>query len=325
MRKFSSLTRCAALALACVLGASAQAQSPADKYPDRQIRIIVPYPPGGSVDVLGRLIAQRMQENWGQAVIVENRPGAGTMIGTAAAAKSDPDGYTLIVVVSGHTINPALYSSMQYDGIKDFAPIALLARTPVVLYAHPSLPAKDAKELVALGKAKTHALNFGSAGTGSMTHLTGELLKTQAGIEMLHIVYRGGTPAMNDLLAGHLPLQFATVAQALPQYKAGQLRALGISSAERYASVPEIPTFKEQGIDVVTTEWYGLLAPAGTPRPIVDKLNAEMKRITSLPGMGDRLSAIELTHSTPEELGAFIKAETERWGVAIKQLGLKGE
>jgi len=314
-----------AAALACLLAAPAQAQSAADKYPERQIRIIVPYPPGGSVDVLGRLLAQRMQEHWGQSVIVENRPGAGTMIGTAAAAKSDPDGYTLIIAVSGHTTNPALYASMQYDGIKDFAPIALLARTPVVLYAHPSLPAKDVKELVALGKAKTHTLNFGSAGVGSMTHLTGELIKVQAGIDMLHIVYRGGTPAMNDLLAGHLPLQFATVAQALPQYKAGQLRALGISSAERYPSVPEIPTFREQGIDVVTTEWYGLLAPAGTPRPIIDKLNAEMKRITALPGMGDRLSAIELTHSTPEELGAFIKAETERWGGVIKKLGLKGE
>jgi tripartite-type tricarboxylate transporter receptor subunit TctC len=194
-----------------------------------------------------------------------------------------------------------------------------------VLYAHPSLPAKDARELISLGKAGTHKLNFGSAGTGSMTHLTGELIKSLTKTEMLHIVYRGGTPAMNDLLAGHLPLQFATVAQALPQYKAGQLRALGISSASRYASVPEIATFKEQGIDVVTTEWYGLLAPAGTPRPIVDKLNAEMKRITGLPGMGDRLAAIELTHSTPEELGAFIKAETDRWGPVIKQLGLKGE
>jgi tripartite-type tricarboxylate transporter receptor subunit TctC len=313
-----------ALAALALFAVPALAQS-ADKYPERQIRIIVPYPPGGSVDVLGRLLAQRMQESWNQNVIVENRPGAGTMIGTGAAAKADPDGYTLIIVVSGHTINPALYANMAYDGIKDFQPIALLARTPVVLYAHPSLPAKDAKELVALGKAGTHKLNFGSAGTGSMTHLTGELIKSLTKTEMLHIVYRGGTPAMNDLLAGHLPLQFATVAQALPQYKAGQLRALGISSAARYASVPEIPTFKEQGIDVVTTEWYGLLAPAGTPRPIVDKLNAEMKRITSLPGMGDRLAAIELTHSTPEELGAFIKAETDRWGPAVKQLGLKGE
>jgi tripartite-type tricarboxylate transporter receptor subunit TctC len=325
MRKLPGLARAAALAAACVLGASVQAQSVADKYPDKAIRIIVPYPPGGSVDVLGRVIAQRMQENWGQTVIVENRPGAGTMIGTAAAAKADPDGYTLVIVVSAHTTNPAFHTAMQYDSIKDFAPIALLARTPVVLYSHPSLPATNVKELTALSRAKTHTLNFGSAGTGSMTHLTGELLKIKAGIDMLHIVYRGGTPALSDLLAGHLPLQFATVAQALPQYKAGQLRAIGISSETRYASVPEIPTFKEQGIDLVTTEWYGLLAPAGTPRPIIDKLNGEMKRIMALPNMGDRLTAIELTTSSPEELGAFIRAETDRWAPLIKQLGLKAE
>src|SRR3954463_13256214 len=161
----------AALAF-CLAPFAALAQS-AEKYPERQIRVIVPYPPGGSVDVLGRLLAQRMQENWGQSVIVENRPGAGTMIGTAAAAKAEPDGYTLIIVVSGHTTNPALYATMQYDGVKDFQPIALLARTPVVLYAHPSLPAKNAEELVALGKTMTQTLNFGSAGVGSMTHLTG--------------------------------------------------------------------------------------------------------------------------------------------------------
>jgi len=297
----------------------------AQDYPARTVTVIVPFPPGGSVDVLGRLIAQRLQENWGQSVIVETRPGASTMIGTASVAKAEPDGYTLIIVVSNHTTNPALQPKMQYDALKDFEPIALLARTPVVLYAHPSLPAKDAKELVALGKAKTHTLNFGSAGTGSMTHLTGEMLKINAGIEMLHIVYRGGTPAMNDLLAGHLPLQFATVAQALPQYRAGQLRALGISSAERYPSVPEIPTFREQGLDVVATEWYGLLAPAGTPKPIIEKLNAEMKRIMALPNMGDRLAAIELTHSSPQELDGFIRAETERWGALIKQLGLRAE
>ena len=325
MRKLQVLLRATALTAACVLGASAQAQPVADKYPDRPIRIIVPYPPGGSVDVLGRVIAQRMQENWGQTVIVENRPGAGTMIGTAAVAKADPDGYTLLVAVSAHTTNPSFHATMQYDSIKDFAPVALLARTPVVLYSHPSLPATNVKELAALSAAKTHTLNFGSAGTGSMTHLTGELLKTRAGIDMLHIVYRGGTPAMSDLLAGHLPLQFATVGQALPQYKAGQLRAIGISSETRYASVPEIPTFKEQGIDLVTTEWYGLLAPAGTPRPIIDKLNGEMKRIMALPNMGDRLTAIELVTSTPEELGAFIRSETDRWAPLIKQLGLKAE
>ncbi len=314
--------RAAALALLLATGALAQS---ADPYPQRPIRIIVPYPPGGSVDVLGRVLAQRMQEHWGQSVLVENRPGAGTMIGTAAAAKAEPDGYTLIIVVSAHTTNPALHATMPFDSIKDFAPIALLARTPVVLYAHPSFPAKDAKELVALGKQKTVPLNFGSAGTGSMTHLTGEMLKDQTGIDLLHIVYRGGTPALNDLIAGHLPMQFATVAQALPQYKAGQLRALAISSAERYASVPEIPTFREQGIDLVTTEWYGLLAPAGTPRPIIDKLNAEMKRIMATPDLGERLMAIELTHSTPEELGDFIKGETARWAPLIKKLGLKAD
>ena len=325
MRRLFVPARAAALVLACLAGTAAQAQSPADKYPDKPVRIIVPYPPGGSVDVLGRVIAQRMQENFGQTVIVENRPGAGTMIGTAAAAKADPDGYTLLIAVSAHTTNPAFHAAMQYDSIKDFAPVALLARTPVVLYSHPSLPATNVKELAALGAAKTHTLNFGSAGAGSMTHLTGELLKIKAGIDMLHIVYRGGTPAMSDLLAGHLPLQFATVAQALPQYKAGQLRAIGISSETRYASVPEIPTFKEQGIDLVTTEWYGLLAPAGTPRPIIDKLNGEMKRIMALPNMGDRLMAIELVTSTPEELGTFIQSETDRWAPLIKQLGLKAE
>jgi tripartite-type tricarboxylate transporter receptor subunit TctC len=320
------MMKLAALVLAALCATTPAVAQSADKYPEKPVKIVVPFPPGGSVDVLGRLIAQRMQENWGQSVIVETRPGASTMIGTASVAKAEPDGYTLVIVVSNHTTNPALYSTIQYDGLKDFAPIALLARTPVVLYSHPSLPAKDTKELIALGKAGTHKLNFGSAGVGSMTHLTGEMLKMQAGVDsMLHIVYRGGTPAMNDLLAGHLPLQFATVAQALPQYRAGQLRALGISSAQRYPSVPDIPTFKEQGVDVVTTEWYGLLAPAGTPRPIIDKLNGEMKRIMALPGMGDRLAAIELTHSTPEELGAFIKAETERWGPVIRQLGLKAE
>ena len=314
----------AALAF-CLASFAALAQSAADKYPERTIRIVVPFAPGGSVDTLGRLLAQRMQEGWGQTVVVENRPGAANMIGTQAVATAPPDGYTLLIAVSTHSTNPALQTKVPYDGIKDFEPIAMLARTPVVLYAHPSFPATDLKSLIAIGKAKSHKLNFGSGGVGTMTHLVGEVLKIDADIEMLHIVYRGGTPAMNDLLAGHLPLQFATVAQALPQYKAGQLRALGISSAERYPSVPEIPTFKEQGIDLVANEWYGLLAPAGTPKPIIDKLNAEMKRIMVLPGMGDRLAAIELMSTSPEELTAHIRSETERWGAVIRKLGLRAE
>jgi tripartite-type tricarboxylate transporter receptor subunit TctC len=311
----------AALAF-CLAPFAAHAQS-ADKYPEKPIRIVVPFAPGGSVDTLGRLLAQRMQENWGQTVVIENRPGAANMIGTQSVATAPPDGYTLVIVVSTHATNTALQARVPYDAFKDFEPIALLARTPVVLYAHPSFPATDLKSLIEIGKAKTHKLNFGSGGVGTMTHLVGEVMKINADIEMLHIVYRGGTPALNDLLAGHLPLQFATVAQALPQYKAGQLRALGISSEQRYPSVPEIPTFKEQGMDLVANEWYGLLAPAGTPKPIIAKLNAEMKRIMALPNMGDRLAAIELMATTPEELDAFIRTETERWGAVIRKLGLR--
>src|ERR1044072_7184726 len=247
----------AALTL-CLAPFAAHAQSAADKYPERTIRIIVPFAPGGSVDTLGRLLAQRMQEGWGQTVVVENRPRAANMIGTQAVATAPADGYTLLIAVSTHATNPALQVKVPYDGIKDFEPIAMLARTPVGLYAHPSFPATDLKSLIAIGKAKSHKLNFGSGGVGTMTHLVGEVLKIDADIEMLHIVYLGGTPALNDLLAARLPLQFATVAQALPQYKAGQLRAIGISSDKRYPSVPEIPTFKEQGIDLVANEWYGL-------------------------------------------------------------------
>ena len=301
----------------------AAAQSPADKYPDRPIRIIVPFAPGGSVDILARTLGQKLTEDWGQQVIVETRPGGSTMIGTAAAAKSDPDGYTLIIVVSNHATNPALQDRMPYDALKDFQPISLLARTPVVVYSSPSFPAGNLADLVAIGKAKSIPLNFGSAGIGSMTHLTAEMLKIQAGIDMTHVVYRGGTPALSDVLAGQIPMTFATVAQALPQYKGGQLRALGITSQARYASVPEIPTFKEQGYDLVATEWYGLLAPAGTPRPIVDKLNAEVRKIMAHPNLGDRLQAIELLSSSPEELEAFIRSEIERWSPLINRLGLK--
>jgi tripartite-type tricarboxylate transporter receptor subunit TctC len=311
----------AALAL-CLAPFAALAQS-ADKYPEKAIRIVVPFAPGGSVDTLGRLLAQRMNEGWGVPVLVENRPGAANMIGTQSVATAPPDGYTLLVAVSTHATNPALQTKVPYDGLKDFEPIALLARTPVVLFTHPSFPANDMKSLIEVGRVKTQVLNFGSGGVGTMTHLIGEQLKMLAGLDMQHILYRGGTPAMTDLIAGHLPLSFATVAQALQVYKAGQIKAIGISSDTRYPSVPEIPTFKEQGFDVVASEWYGLLAPAGTPKPIIAKLNAEMKRIMALPGMGDRLAAIELMATTPEELTAYIKVETDRWGALIRQLGLK--
>ena len=295
----------------------------ADKYPEKPIRIIVPFAPGGSVDTLGRLLALRMNEAWGQPVLVENRPGAANMIGTQSVATAPPDGYTLLIAVSTHATNPALQAKIPYDSIKDFEPIALVARTPVILFTHPSFPATDMKSLIELSKTKPQTLNFGSGGIGTMTHLIGEQLKVMTKLDMQHIVYRGGTPAMTDLIAGHLPLSFATVAQALQVYKGGQIKAIGISSDTRYASVPEIPTFKEQGFDVVASEWYGVLAPAGTPKPIIEKLNKELKRIMAMPGMGDRLAAIELMTTSPEELTSYIKTETDRWGALIRQLNLK--
>jgi tripartite-type tricarboxylate transporter receptor subunit TctC len=319
------LTCAALLAGAAGLAGPASAQTAADHFPDKPIKIIVPFAPGGSVDVLARVVGQKMQEEWGQPVIVESRPGASTLIGSTAAAKSPPDGYTLIIAVSNHVTNPAMRDKMPFDTLKDFQAISLLARSPIVLYANPQFPANDLKELVAIAKARPGSLNFGSAGTGSMTHLTAELFKINAGFEMTHIVYRGGTPALTDVIAGHLPMTFATVGQALPQYRAKQIKPLGISSEKRYPSVPEIPTFREQGYDVVAIEWFGLLGPAGIPPEIVARLNAEIRRIVAMPGLGDRLTAIEITSSTPEQLDALIRSEMARWTPLILKLGIKAE
>jgi tripartite-type tricarboxylate transporter receptor subunit TctC len=298
------------------------AQSPADKYPEKPIRIIVPFAPGGSVDIVARVIGQKFTEAWGQSVLVETRPGAGTMIGTQAAAKADPDGYTLIVVVSNHATNPSLHTKMPYDALEDFEFVSLLARAPVVIYSNPKFAPTNLKELIAYAKSTPATLSFGSAGPGSMTHLVAELLKIQAGIDMTHVVYRGGTPAMNDAMGGQIPMTFATVSQALSQYQGGLLKALGVTSEKRYASIPEVPTFKEQGVDLVASEWYVLLAPAKTPKPIVGKLNAEIRRMMALPNLGERLPAIELASSTPEEAKNFVASEISRWAPVIKKLGL---
>ena len=308
-----------AIALAALTAGSAAAQS-ADKYPERPIKIIVPFAPGGSTDILARVIAQKMLENWGQQVVVETRPGAATVIGTGAAAKADPDGYTLIVVVSNHATNPSLNPNLPYDALKDFEFVSLLGKAPMVPYVNPKFPPQNLKELVAYGK--TNPVPFGSAGIASMTHLLAETLKAQNDIKMQHVVYKGGTPALNDVLGGQIPMTFGTVTQALPQYQSKLVRALGVSSDKRHHAIPDVPTFREQGFDIVVTEWYGLLAPAGTPKPIVAKLNAEMRRILALP-LGERVAAIDLQPSTPDELRAFIKSEIDRWAPVIKKLGLK--
>jgi tripartite-type tricarboxylate transporter receptor subunit TctC len=256
-------------------------------------------------------------------VLVENRPGASTLIGSAMVAKAPADGYTLIVSVSSHTTNPAMQATMPFDTLKDFTAVSMLARAPVLAVANPNYPASNIKELIALGKAGKIKLDYGSAGAGTMTHLTAELIKKQTGLDMTHILYKGGTPAMMDVMSGHLAMTFATLGQVQPQLKSGKLKALGISSDTRYASMPDIPTFKEQGIDVVTTEWFGLLAPAGTPPAIIAKLNGEVKQIMSNPELGDRLASIELASSTAEFLNDFIKTEVTRWSPVIKELKIK--
>lgn len=306
-----------ALPIAC-------AQSAAGSYPSKPIKIIVPFAAGGSVDAIARVLAERMQDHWKQPVLVESKPGASTQIGTAALASAPADGYTVMIAVSNHTTNPALRKELPYDTLKDFQPIGLIARTPIVAYANPKFPPNTLQELAEYSKTHPGPVNFGSAGAGSMTHLTAEQFKIESKIDMQHIVYKGGTPALMDVIAGHIPMTFATVGQALQNYRAGQVKPLGISSAERYSSVPDIPTFKEQGFDVVATEWFGMLAPAGTPRPIVDKLNNEIRRIIALPGLGDRLTAIELVSSTPEELGEFIKSEMDKLSPLVQQIGLAG-
>jgi tripartite-type tricarboxylate transporter receptor subunit TctC len=319
MRSFAG--RLIGAALAGIVASDAPAQSAADRYPERPIKIIVPFAPGGSTDILARVLGQKMTENWGQQVIVETRPGAATVIGTTAAAQAAPDGYTLIIVVSNHATNPALHDKMAYDAIKSFEMISLLGKAPMVPYVNPAFPPQNLKELIAYGK--TNQVPFGSAGLASMTHLLAETFKADHDVKLMqHVVYRGGTPALNDVLAGTIPMTFGTVTQALPQWQSKLVRALGVSAPERHRSLQGVPTFREQGIDLVVTEWYGLLAPAGTPRPIVDKLNAEMRRILAL-DLGERVAAIDVEASTPEQLGDHIQSEINRWSPVIKRLGLK--
>jgi tripartite-type tricarboxylate transporter receptor subunit TctC len=313
----------AGAASAALVSGSALAQSPTDKYPERPIKIIVPFAAGGSTDIIARVLGQKMTENWGQQVVVETRPGAATVIGTTAAAQAAPDGYTVLITVSNFTTNPALHDSLPYDAVRDFEPVSLIGTAPMVFYVNPKFPPQNLKEMIQYGKS--NPIPFGSAGIASMTHLLAETFKADNGVDMMqHVVYRGGAPALNDVLAGTIPMTSATVTQALPQYQGGLLKALGVSATERHRSLPNVPTFREQGFDLVVTEWYGMFAPKGTPKPLIAKLNAEVRRILTLP-LGDRVAAIDLKASSPEELGAFVKNEIERWSPVIKKLGLKAQ
>jgi len=321
---FFAAIAAAAVALALALAASAQAPS---AYPSRPVKLVIPFPPGGPLDIVGRAIAQKLSEAWGQSVVVDNRPGAGGNIGADVVAKSAPDGYTILMgALSTHAVNPSLYAKMPYDAIADFAPITLVAVTPNVLVVNAALPVNSAKEFIAYAKANSGKLAFGSGSNGSAGHLAGELFKVDTGTDITHIPYKGGAPATQALLAGDTQFMFDNLANAMPQVKAGKLKALAVTTAERSKLAPDLPTMAEAGLtgfDIST--WFGLFAPAGTPKEIIAKWNAEVAKILNSQEMRDKLIAqgAEPSPTTPEQFAAFVKSEIPKYAKIIKASGAK--
>ena len=309
-------------------GALAAPVALAQAYPAKAIRVIVPSSPGGGTDILARVIAARLTEAWGQQVVVENRAGAGQMIGIELAAKAAPDGYSLLMAASTLAINPVMYKKVPYDALRDFAPITQAAALPNILVAHPSLPVKNVKELVALAKARPGQLVYASAGHGTSPHLSFELFLYMTGTKMIHVPYKGTGPGAVDTVAGQVQLMMPNLLTALPHVKSGRLRALGVTSAKRSAGVPDVPTIAQAGVPgYEAIQWYGLLAPAGTPREIVMKLHGEIVKILAAPDTREKLSSdgAEPVGSTPEQFAAFIRAETEKWGKVVKAAGIQPE
>ncbi len=314
-------------AIALLLTASlAGAQS---SYPNRTMRLIVPFPAGGPTDVLARALTTRLHEQMGHPIVIDNRGGASGMIGADIVAKAAPDGYTLLMgLVNTQVINSFLYSKVPYDPLKDFMPVTKTGAATIMFVAHPSLNVKSIKEFIAAAKAKPHALNFGSPGTGLPHHLAGELLKTMAGIDIIHLPYKGAAPAVADLLGGNINTAIVSLPAAYPHVKAGKLIALGVTSPQRSTVAPEVPTFAEQGLGGYDLEnWYGLFAPAKTPKDIIAKLNRESIRALTSPAVKDSLGVqgFEVRTSTPEEFDAYIKAEYAKWAKIVKASGAKVE
>ena len=311
-----------ALAVMAALGAPAAAQS----WPDKQVNFIVPFSAGGTTDLFGRLLANHMQQKSGKPFIVENRAGAGGNLGAAAVAKAAPDGYTFLVgTVSTHAINPFLYSKLPYDTVKDFQPVSLIARLPNILVVHPSLPANNVAELIAHLKANPDKLSYGSSGAGTSIHLAAELFKIKTGTTMTHVPFRSSGDIMNNLTGGHINLAFDNITLAWPQVKAGRLRALAVSSTARSEIAPDVPTVAETIPGFDATSWHGVFAPAGTPKPIVDAMAAEMKRILELPDVKEKLFEIGAIAApmTPEAFVAFIDSERTKWSEVVKASGAK--
>ena len=309
-----------------LIASSAHAQQ---NYPAKPIRLVVPYPAGGPLDTVARLLAQKVSESTKQPVIVDNKPGAGGNIGADAVAKSPADGHTVLMgAVATHAINPTLYASMPYDAARDFIAVTQVASTPNVLVVNPSVPAATVREFIPYAKANPGKLNFGSGSTGSAGHLAGELFKTMAGVEMTHVPYKGAAPAMNDLIGGQIQLMFDNLASSLAQVRAGRIRALAVTTAKRTPLAPDLPTIAESGLpgfDIST--WFGIFVPAGTPREIVDRLHTEFTRALATPDLREKMLALgaEPVGNRPDEFAAYIRAEAEKYARVIKASGAKAD
>ena len=316
------------LPLSVLLLALASTTANAQTYPTRPVRLIVPSSPGGGTDISARIIAPELSKALGQQVVVENRAGAGTMIGGEVVAKAPPDGYTLLMGISTLAINPAIYRKVLFDALRDLAPITQAVSLPNVIVGHPALPARNVKELIALARSRPGALTFASAGIGTSPHLTMELFLSMSKTRMLHVPYKGTGPALTDLIAGHVQVMATNMLTGYPQIKSGRMRPYGVTSSKRVAAAPEIPTIAEAGVPgYEAVQWYGVLAPAGTPRPILTRLHTEIVKVLQLESVKELLAkdGAEAVGSTPEQFAAFIKAETLKWAKVVRDAGIPQE
>ena len=312
------------LLLAALFAAAGYAQ----QYPTRPIRFISPYPPGGGNDTLARILGEKLGDQMGQRIVVDNRPGANTIIGTEMLAKSQPDGYTLIILPNSFATNPSFYSKLPYDTMKDFAPIGQIAQSPQMLVAHPSVPVKTLKDVLVLAKAKPGQLSYGTSGNGSSGHLAGLLLSMMTGVQLTHIAYKGTAPAVNELVGGHIPLMMSSMLATLPHVRAGKLRIIALTTAQRSRAIPEVPTIAEAGVPgYEATLWYGVLAPARTPEAIIKRLNAELATSLKHPDVVEKLStqAVEPHHTSPEQFATLIRTELTKWAKVIAATGVKAD
>ncbi|HEX2827578.1 MAG TPA: tripartite tricarboxylate transporter substrate binding protein [Burkholderiales bacterium] len=313
----------------CVLALlAAPASYGADQYPNRPIRLVVPYAVGGATDITSRIISPRLSESMGEQVVVDNRPGGASIPGTALVAKAAPDGYTVLVATMSFGAAPALFEKLPFDARKDFAPVTLMTTLPMALTVHPSVPAKNVGELVALSKSRPNGLNYGSAGNGSATHLAGALFKTMSGANIVHVPYKGGGPSVAAMIAGEVQVMVAIVSTVLPHIKSGKLVALGVGTQKRQPVLPNVPTIAEQGIPGFQVfEWQGMTVPAGTPRAVIERLHREITKALAIPETHERITGLgaDIVAAGPKELGALIDSEIPKWIKVAKETGIKAD